>query len=1002
MTDSHRFSPMTTALDRTIDRPRLVRCLLGRFDHRVTTITAAAGYGKTTALALAVAHNRLDPIGRDVWLGAQLADADPLHLVGGLARALEIEPVGDEADTMERIADAVLSAAPEEVALIVDDVHVLADTPSVSVLTELVRRLPENGHLVLAGRTSVEVPFARLRAHGEVLELTSGDLALDDDELGDLRELRHHAGSEDLPRHAATADLRLAAGTTAGVEFLWEEVLSAIEPDRLDALKRAAVLEVLDEEMIAELSDHRFDLAALVAGVPLVEGDRDRRMHSLLREALLERSTAGELIKARSIAGDVERSRERFDQAVGFYVRAGDLASARNAARDFAIAPTLKHSMEAITAIRGHLAEIQPAGALTACYEAMALFGGLEGHIVPRFAEVARLARDENDPLLETLAYHRMLQASFIGLESPTDPIVERLEELAADVPFARGVYAHARSQIAQHAGDPVGAGAALAEYHHLGEIAEVVMRAERLCDLGRPEEVAVGLGPDALDSLVPGTEIFISFAMWLRGEGSPEFADAVVSEMIPSVVRRGLTHPTVSILGVGTTIALAAGDVAAAQRRAERAREVCQLGVGSTIELFATIAEASVAAVLHDDGAAAQLLDPERTELPIVSWPMRAHLLALPLVYLTRPETRGPLDRCRMGHALSTAVSAGQALVALRDDDDDTPATRLPWGEVDLLRVHVLPHHLAELACAAVRGGNESAHGMLEHLPGVDSLLDRVAQTTSTSATDVAARLLGDRPRRPSTTYEVCLLGPVELRRDGTPVGDPDWVRRPQLQQLLAVLADHRRVPRHELADTLWPDHEDDAKAAQRLRTSLSMLVRVLEPDRDPARDPTYVRSDGDHIVLDDAVHTDVSRFEELIATARNDDRAGLPRRALRTYQLAIDVYRGDYLDGLDTSWATFTRLRLRSLAHGAMCRVAELTAASGEPEIAAEWAERARRLDPLSERAARSFIQALAAAGDRSAARTAAEEVLATLAAADVEPAPETVRLIERLQRR
>ncbi|MEM8619793.1 MAG: BTAD domain-containing putative transcriptional regulator [Actinomycetota bacterium] len=992
---------MTTALERTVDRPRVVRELLRRFEQRITVITAAAGYGKTTALALAVAHNHLDPLGHDVWLGAEVADGDPLHLLGGLATALDIEPVGDERDTMDRILDAVLSRAPDDVALIVDDVHVLIDTPSVSIVTELLQRLPANGHLVLAGRLALPVPLGRLRAHGMVVELASADLALDDEELGELRVLRSDNDLDDLPRHAATADLHLAAGSSAGVEFLWEEVLSGVEDDRLTALKRAAVLDVLDEHMISELTDGNYDIDTLVAGVPLVEGDRERRMHSLLRDALAARSTPGEMNKALSIAGDVERSRERFSLAVAYYLAAGDALSAHDAARDFALTPTLKQSMEAIAAIRSQLVDLEPTGALTACYEAMSMFGGLENHVVPKFNDVAHQARADDDALLETLAYHRMLQASFIGFELPMEPLVDRLSELATDVPFARGVHAHARSQVAQLGGDPDAAVAALADYHHLGDTAEVVMRAERLCDLGRPEEVAVGLGPDALAGLPPGTEIFIAFAMWLRGESTPEFAEAIVGDMIPTVVRRGLTHPTVSILGVGTTIALAAGDVAAARRRAERAREVSELGVGATIGLFASVAEASVAAVTQSDEVAAQILAPEQTGLAITVWPLRGHLLALPLIYVTRPETRDVLNRCAFGHSLNTAVSAGRALVAARDGEVE-PAGRLPWGEPNLLRVHVLPHHLAELGCAALAAGNSSAMTVLEQLPDRAVLLRRVADSAVAPTRAVAEDLLGTLPRRADYDYEVRLLGAPQLVRDGAPVDDPDWVRRPQVQLLFAALLEHRRMHRHDLIEMLWPDHGDDAKAGQRLRTALSMLTRILEPDRDTSTPALVVRTEGDHVVVDDSVRTDVSRFEELAAAARSDDQAGLPRRALRSYEAAADTYRGDYLDGIDAGWAVFTRLRLRSLAMGAMCRIAELTAASGEPELAASWAERARRIDPFNERAARTFVQALGASGDRTGALLAAHEFVNAQRAAGLEPTPETLRVIERLEGR
>ena len=69
--------------------------LARRFEYRLTTLVAAAGFGKTTALAQAVRSNALDPIGRDIWLGASEADADPLNMLSGLLESCGLEGSGD-------------------------------------------------------------------------------------------------------------------------------------------------------------------------------------------------------------------------------------------------------------------------------------------------------------------------------------------------------------------------------------------------------------------------------------------------------------------------------------------------------------------------------------------------------------------------------------------------------------------------------------------------------------------------------------------------------------------------------------------------------------------------------------------------------------------------------------------------------------------------------------------------------------------------------------------
>ena len=73
--------------------------------------------------------------------------------------------------------------------------------------------------------------------------------------------------------------------------------------------------------------------------------------------------------------------------------------------------------------------------------------------------------------------------------------------------------------------------------------------------------------------------------------------------------------------------------------------------------------------------------------------------LLALSLIYLVRPESRPTLDRASFGPSLTTAVQAGQALVELRESGSVSAANRLPWNRENVLRVHLLPPHLTELA---------------------------------------------------------------------------------------------------------------------------------------------------------------------------------------------------------------------------------------------------------------------------------------------------------------
>ena len=88
---SRPFRTRIPATAGTLLRRRVQRLLQGRFDQRVTVVTAGAGFGKTTALANAIAENKLAPKGDDIWLGCEPGDVDPSYFLEGLAAALDLD-----------------------------------------------------------------------------------------------------------------------------------------------------------------------------------------------------------------------------------------------------------------------------------------------------------------------------------------------------------------------------------------------------------------------------------------------------------------------------------------------------------------------------------------------------------------------------------------------------------------------------------------------------------------------------------------------------------------------------------------------------------------------------------------------------------------------------------------------------------------------------------------------------------------------------------------------
>ncbi|MGH9215184.1 MAG: BTAD domain-containing putative transcriptional regulator, partial [Acidimicrobiales bacterium] len=282
MPRSFRFEPPEPRPG-SLTRPRLLRALLGRWEHRVTSVVGGPGMGKTTLLAQAVAENRLVPRGEDVWIGLEESDADGVVLArdvmaavsaGGADRAAGMVPgTTDEAPDPATVADAVWRRAPTAVCLVVDDVHWLAPgSPGATWLTALVDGLPANGHVLLASRWSPAVPLARLATQSAVLRLSEDDLRFSDDELAVFAARRGIAIGrfDETGGWPAMAELAASVGHDLAGDYLWEEVLEPLGPERRRVLAVLSDLGGADDGLAGAALGTRVDLARVLDGVPLI------------------------------------------------------------------------------------------------------------------------------------------------------------------------------------------------------------------------------------------------------------------------------------------------------------------------------------------------------------------------------------------------------------------------------------------------------------------------------------------------------------------------------------------------------------------------------------------------------------------------------------------------------------------------------------------------------------------------------------------------------------
>jgi DNA-binding SARP family transcriptional activator len=210
--------------------------------------------------------------------------------------------------------------------------------------------------------------------------------------------------------------------------------------------------------------------------------------------------------------------------------------------------------------------------------------------------------------------------------------------------------------------------------------------------------------------------------------------------------------------------------------------------------------------------------------------------------------------------------------------------------------------------------------------------------------------------------------------------------------QALLAYLACHpgQSHPRDKLATLLWPEI-DDRQARANLRKVLYVLRSRLS-----LASPS-LRLDEDTVTLDTAaLDVDVLAFQRL---ARRADPEAL--------QQAVDLYRGDLLEGLGVTevpfeeWLKAERERLRELGLEALAKLLAHQTKSEEAD-AVTTALRLLALDPLQEAVHRALMRLYVRDGRRDAALRQYQSCVETLRRElGVEPEAETRELYQEVLR-
>ncbi len=1018
--DGRRHGPRAGAplpIAHELWRPRLVRCLARRWTTPVTLVVAGPGFGKSTALAQAVRGNALEPTGVDGWVACHAGHEQAEHLAAEVLRSLGRVPACE--DPLTDVLEALRAHSPLDVCVIVDDCHEIpVGSSSARLLEGVVRRLPANAHLVLAGREVPALPLARLRAAARVGEVAEDELAFTPAERARLAaRLGRGTGAGDrFGGWPALVRLALAVGDDTSVDYAREEVLGELSVSERRALFALVTVGVADEDMVAHITGSPVDLGALAERVPLVArvDDRQVRAHDLWHEALVRMLDREDVRSLQVRAVDELVTRGELARAGALAVHHGDWDALARVALELvrttiSVLPvdTASRWLEHVPADRANAPELRLLAAAVTCARRYA--DPAVDDVITEVADAFR-ARGDGDAEVVALALGTVAAQSRCDLGALLSWAGRAAcVPGAADHPVVRLAARSIAAVVAEMRGDPETAlhefaGAPLENLPVELALAAQRFRVHCLLLSGRADEAV-----EAADrSLAAGgsrhSQQMPTFARWQAGDPTPLLDVESLDDAAEPVP--GLSSRDCFVADTIRTVIMASWGRSAAAGHVPPGSRLEAAGLDNPRDAaLVTNARAAQAVADHDEPAAAAAFDEYLARHPVTDELGQRHLRRfLALGYVLNPQLRAVLDSTRLGPSHERARDVARALVSARSGHRPRWGCR-PLDPATVFTTLPLPWSV-ELACRLVglgsRDGLRLASWLADHVGGAArDELRRVAGGVAGGVAGLAreASVLGSRlPVEPEEHLRIAVVGPLELHRDAVRAETPE-LRRARVRELLALLVVEPSLCRDRAVALLWSDRDAES-GGRNLRVTLAHLRRLLEPERPAGEASFHLRTDSATIHLFDSPRLTVDLWEmrRLAGEASRARRDGDTDRAIELLDAATSLWRGapltdlDRVAGLD---GEIEDLRLQQVS--ALVTLGELQLTRGLP-AALTSAERALAVDPYREAAHRLALAAAVQRNDPACVRTAVERVSRALDEVGVGAEPATLIVLRR----
>lgn len=245
-----------------------------------------------------------------------------------------------------------------------------------------------------------------------------------------------------------------------------------------------------------------------------------------------------------------------------------------------------------------------------------------------------------------------------------------------------------------------------------------------------------------------------------------------------------------------------------------------------------------------------------------------------------------------------------------------------------------------------------------------------------------------------------ICLFGSMQIVYPGRPA-EAKISRTAQKLLAYLVLQRHRSHPREVLIDLFWGDHSEE-RARSCLSTALWRLRAVLEPEGVERGLYLMTTSTGEISFNRESDYwLDVATLEEAAGRVLAQPIEALEAWLVQELDRALQLYKGELLEGFYDDWALRERERLHRLYLNCLAYLMHYHKYHEDYEASLACGQQILQCDPLREEIHREVMRLYLASGQRALAARQYERCGEILAAElGITPMPETQMLLAQIR--